>query len=177
MIRKDNFLFRRPTIQDAHHLLVLKNDPESAFLLGGIHKEYTLDDILSWIDFHNNRDDEIVLVVEDTIVGKLIGHVGLYKIDRIARKTEYGILIANNDYKGRGVGTLCTKCLTEYAFNALKMHKVTAEVLSENKASIAMFTKCGYSVDGILRDDIFKNDRYYDVYTMSILNNEQIKSM
>lgn len=172
MIEVGNYLLRRPILQDAEQLLVLKNDKSSAYLLGGVHSEYSLDDIMRWIEFHNGRKDELVLVVEDTSCSKLIGHVGLYKIDEVAKKTEYGILIADRDYKGRGVGTLCTKSLTKYAFEELGMHKVTAEVLTENKASVGMFTKCGYKIDGTLRDDVYKNGRYYDVYSMSILKDE-----
>ncbi len=175
MIKAGKLIFRRPTVEDIGQLLVLKNDEESALLLGGVHSEYSYEDIERWIEFHNGRNDELVLVVEDSLKNKLIGHVGLYKIDTVARKTEYGILIADKDYKGRGIGTLCTLTLTNYAFKDLGMHKVTAEVLTENKASVAMFTKCGYTIDGTLRDDVFKNGRYYDVYTMSILQDEDNK--
>ena len=173
MIEVGNLLLRKPTLQDAEQLLILKNDKDSAFFLGGIHPEYCLDDIIRWIDFHNEKKDELVLVVEDRACSKLIGHVGLYKIDEIAKKTEYGILIADKDYKGKGVGTVCTMCMTNYAFDKLGMHKVTAEVLTENKASVALFKKCGYSVDGVLRDDVYKNNRYYDVFSFSILNTER----
>jgi RimJ/RimL family protein N-acetyltransferase len=64
--------------------------------------------------------------------------------------------------------------MVDYAFDVLGMHKVTAEVLTENKASEAMFKKCGFSIDGILRDDCFKNNRYYDVFSMSVLKEERI---
>lgn len=175
MIKAKELIFRKPTADDIDQLLVLKNDEESALLLGGVHSEYSREDIARWIEFHNGRNDELVLVVEDSLEDKLIGHVGLYKIDTIARKTEYGILIADKDYKGRGIGTLCTRTITNYAFNELGMHKVTAEVLTENKASVAMFTKCGYTIDGTLRDDVYKNGRYYDVYAMSILKDEFAK--
>ena len=62
--------------------------------------------------------------------------------------------------------------MVDYAFQTMGMHKVTAEVLSENAPSIAMFKKCGFSVDGCLRDDVYKNGRYYDVLAMSILKDE-----
>ena len=62
--------------------------------------------------------------------------------------------------------------MLKYAFQTLGMHKVTAEVLSENAPSVAMCKKCGFSVDGCLRDDVYKNGRYYDVLTMSILIEE-----
>lgn len=170
MLKCDNLLFRRPTLDDVEEICVLKNNKKAAFLLGGIYREYSSEDIVNWINFHNANEDEVLLVVEDTSVEKLIGHVGLYKIDRTAKKTEFGILIADDNSRGKGYGTKCTSTMVNYAFKVLGMHKVTAEVLSENIASLAMFKKCGFLVDGCLRDDVYKNNRYYDVLCMSILN-------
>lgn len=175
MLSYDHLLYRRPTLDDAAAIMQLKNNEKAALLLGGIHHSYTLEDIVRWIDFHNNHPDELLLVIEDTLSGKLIGHVGLYKIDRIAKKTEYGILIADDESRGKGYGTMSTKLMVGYAFNALGMHKVTAEVLSENVQSLAMFKKCGFSVDGRLRDDVYKNNRYYDVLSLSILSSDYPK--
>ena len=175
MLTCDNLHFRRPVLEDANALCELKNNAKAAYLLGGIHRTYTVDDIVNWINFHNNNPDEILLVVEDISADKLIGHVGLYKIDKLAKKTEFGILLADDNSRGKGYGTKSTRLMVDYAFNTLGMHKVTAEVLSENAPSIAMFNKCGFSVDGRLRDDVFKNNRYYDVLTMSVLADEYLK--
>ena len=175
MLTCDNLFFRRPTRDDAAEICELKNNEKAAQLLGGVHHSYSVADIERWIDFHNNNPEEVLLVVEDTERGKLIGHVGLYKIDNVAKKTEYGILLADDESRGKGYGTKSTKMMIDYAFNKLGMHKVTAEVLSENAASIAMFKKCGFSIDGCLRDDIFKNDRYYDVLSMSLIESEYRK--
>lgn len=172
MLKCDNLFFRRPVMDDVETIRNLKNNEKAALLLGGIHRQYSSEDIVNWINFHNNNPEEVLLVVEDTTAGKLIGHVGLYKIDAIAKKAEYGILIADDDSRGKGYGTKCTSLMVDYAFTKLGMHKVTAEVLSENAASIAMFKKCGFQVDGCLRDDVYKNNRYYDVLCMSIINNK-----
>lgn len=176
MLTCNHLLYRRPTLNDAAALLQLKNNEKAALLLGGIHHSYTFEDIVQWIDFHNNHPDELLLVVEDTLSGKLIGHVGLYKIDRVAKKTEYGILIADDESRGKGYGTLSTKLIVDYAFKVLGMHKVTAEVLSENVPSLAMFKKCGFSIDGRLRDDVYKNNRYYDVLSLSILSSDHLEN-
>ena len=172
MLECDSLLFRRPELRDASTLLVLKNNKKAAGLLGGVYHEYTLQDIENWIVFHNENKDEVLFVVEDKISSRLIGHVGLYKIDRVAKKTEYGILLADDNSRGKGYGTKCTQTMVKYAFDVLGMHKVTAEVLSENAPSLAMFKKCGFAIDGCLRDEVFKNDRYYDVMSLSILANE-----
>ena len=172
MLEIDNLAFRRPEMADVKEIQNLKNNEKAAHLLGGVFHPYTTEDIERWINFHNNNPEEVLLVVENKTTGMLIGHVGLYKIDRIAKKTEYGILLADDESRGRGYGTKATKLMVDYAFQTLGMHKVTAEVLSENAPSIAMFKKCGFSVDGCLRDDVYKNGRYYDVLTMSILKED-----
>lgn len=172
MLTCDNLYFRRPTQDDAAVICELKNNRKAAMLLGGIYHPYTIDDIRAWVDFHNNNPEEVLFLVEDLTIGKVIGHVGLYKIDRIAKKTEFGILIADDNSRGKGYGVKSTNLMVNYAFNELGLHKVTAEVLSENAPSIAMFKKCGFSIDGCLRDDVFKNNRYYDVLTLSVLRTE-----
>lgn len=175
MLNVGNLILRRPTIDDAKALCVLKNNEEAAYLLGGIFHYYSYEDIENWIVFHNNHPDEVLLVIEDSNRGKLLGHVGLYKIDKIAKKTEVGILIADDESRGKGYGSKITNVIVDYAFNTLGLHKVTAEVIKENVPSVAMFKKCGFSIDGCLRDDIYKNDRYYDVLSMSILDNERVR--
>lgn len=173
MLKSDNLFFRKPLLEDAEEIQRLKNNEKAALLLGSVHHNYSHEDIINWINFHNNNPDEVLLVVEDRSVSRLIGHIGLYKIDRVAKKTEYGILLADDNSRGKGYGTKCTCTMVNYAFDELGLHKVTAEVLSENAPSIAMFKRCGFSIDGCLRDEVFKNGRYYDVLTMSILSNER----
>ena len=165
-----NLVFRRPEKADATILLELKNNKEAAYWLGGIHHQYTIEEIDRWIEFHNGNTEEVLLVIEDKTVGRLIGHVGLYKIDQVAKKTELGILIADDNSRGKGYGTLITKAMVEYAFEVLQLHKVTVEVLLGNIPSMKMFKKCGFTIDGCLRDDVYKNDQYYDVLCMSIIN-------
>jgi len=174
MIEIGNLILRKPTQTDVEELFVLKNNEKAAFLLGGVFHQYTKEDISRWIDFHNGNKEELLFVIFDKVEGRLIGHAGFYKIDQIARKAEYGILIADDNSRGKGFGTLCTNMMIDYAFNTIGMNKVTAEVLDENKASAAMFKKCGFRVDGVLRDDIYKNGRYYDVFSMSILKKDRL---
>lgn len=61
VLKVDNLLFRRPCLNDVEDLLAVKNDNEAALLLGGVHHQYTEEDIVNWIEFHNTKDDEVVL--------------------------------------------------------------------------------------------------------------------
>ena len=167
----DNLGFRKPNLSDVEDLMAVKNDDDSALLLGGLHRHYTADDIKDWINFHNSNEDEVVFVMVDMESGHVIGHVGIYKIDTRVKKAEYGILIGCKDARGKGWGKKATTFMTEYAFNELGLHKIKALVLKDNLPSYYMFKKCGYVDEGVLVDENFKNDRYYDVVMMAAFDN------
>ena len=114
---------------------------------------------------------EAVFVIVDTESGHVIGHAGIYKIDKRIRKAEYGILIGTKNARGKGYGTIITNTISEYGFSVLGLHKIKALVLKENLPSYYMFKKCGYEDEGVLKDENFKNDRYYDVVIMSRFEN------
>lgn len=160
---------RKPTYADVQDLIEIKNNKESAMLLGGsISKPYTEDSIKEWIDFHNNRDDEALFVICDK--GKTIGHIGLYKINKQSRNAEIGILIGSPNLHGKGYGTQSTMALTKFGFKELGLHRITALVLEENTGSCKMFEKCGYKQEGLLIDKTFKNERFYNVVILSAIN-------
>lgn len=171
ILQVDNLSFRKPCLNDVDDLMMVKNDSESALLLGGVHHHYTKEDIINWINFHNSQEDEAVFVIVDTDTGHVIGHAGIYKIDKRIRRAEYGILLGIKSARGKGWGTKITKAISDYGFNKLGLHKIKALVIKENLPSYHMFKKCGYVDEGILVDENFKNGRYYDVVIMSRFEN------
>ncbi len=163
----DSLLFRKPCNDDIEDLLAVKNDEEAALLLGGIHHQYTKEDIQKWIEFHNSQDDEAVFVIVDLNTKHVIGHAGIYKIDKRIRKAEYGILIGTKSARGKGYGTKITNAITDYGFKTLGLHKIKVLVLKDNLPSLFMCKKCGFIEEGTLVDENFKNGRYYDVVIMA----------
>ena len=166
----DTLGLRLPEETDISDLLSVKNDKEAALLLGRTHGEYTEDDIKKWIAFHTGREDEVVMVIVDLLTNSVIGHAGLYKIDKVSRKAEYGILIGNGDFRGRGIGKKVTTFMYEYAFSKLELQKVKAIVLSDNIASHRMLLRCGFVEEGLLKRETFKNERFYDSYLLAKFN-------
>lgn len=169
MIQVDDSLYlRKITYEDVQALIEIKNNKESALLLGGTPKHFDEDSMKAWIDFHDNREDEGVFLICDE--GKPIGHIGIYQINNQSHNAEIGILIGNPSQHGKGYGTKSTKALVEYAFKKLGLHRITAMVLEENVASCKMFEKCGFIREGLLIDKTYKNNRYYNVVVLSIIN-------
>lgn len=167
MIKVDHYLLRKPNAQDISDLLNLKNDEESAYLLGGEHRKYSRLDIEHWISFHNAQEDELVLVMQDLESGVVFGHLGLYKINLATKTAEFGILIANANFRGKGLGVILTNAFIEYVFENIAIEKIHALVLHENLASIGMFSKCGFIKMQTLLNGKRKNDKDYDIVVMT----------
>lgn len=177
MITLSNIIsLRKPEYRDIADLLLVKNNNNAKYLLGGNRdNDYTSEDIKNWIDFHNNRSDEILYVIYECINQCVIGHVALYNIDNIVKKAEFGILIGNEMAMGKGYGSLCLKYMLSLAFNELNLNRIELNLLSENIPAFKLYEKYGFKTEGLLRSAQYKNNRYYDIMLMSILKNEYVK--
>ena len=103
---------------------------------------------------------------------EFIGTAGLYVINWVARTAEFRIFIGAKGRWGQGIGTEVTKLVLDYAFNKLNLQMVWLGVNVENKAAVRVYEKAGFVHEGRLRRVQYRNGRYYDVYRMSILQEE-----
>lgn len=116
--------------------------------------------------------NNVVLIIEDKETNRPIGFGGIYDIHPTARKAEFRILIGEKDYWTKGYGTETIELLTFYCFDRLNLNRVWLGVTDENKAAVRAYEKAGYKVEGVLRQDIYRNSRYYNSIRMSILREE-----
>lgn len=105
-------------------------------------------------------------------------HIGNIKIDPINFKHkigEYGILIGDSNFWGKGYAFEASKGLIDYYFNNHILRKITLGVISENKAAISLYKKLGFEVEGIYKKHIVYDKIEYDVLRMAIFNNQKWK--
>ena len=172
-MESEEFLLRKPNIdKDVSDLYKVKNNKETAKYLGGNTPKYTEHDIVNWIAYHNNCENEELFIIEDKVRKKVIGHIGLYNIDLRLKSAEYAILIGNNEYIGRGVGRKVTGLILQYAFKELKLNRIYLSLISENLSAYNLYLKMGFKKEGCLRQSILKKENYYDSILMALLKKE-----
>jgi RimJ/RimL family protein N-acetyltransferase len=94
-----------------------------------------------------SRDMEVAVVLREG--GEIIGEVGLYDIDWIARNGETGSWIYKAEHRGSGYGTEAKLLLLEYAFERLGMNMLWSWVKEANPRSQAALRKQGYRDAGV----------------------------
>ena len=122
----------------------------------------------------SNKDNFINLALFDRSDKNetYIGSVGLKKIDLENKNAELTIVIGNKDYRGRGYGQEALYVICRYGFKNFKLRKIYLHVISHNISAIKAYEKFGFHHEGIKRDHIFQNNKFYDEIIMGIIVNE-----
>ena len=124
-----------------------------------------------------NNPAEVELAIVDRETDRHIGVTGLHAINAISRSAEFRILIGAREFWGRGYGTEATELMVAYGFEILNLHKVWLGVNGENVAAVRSYENTGFVREGELRDEIYRNRRYYNVVRMSVLRDEYERLM
>ena len=118
----------------------------------------------------STRDIELLLLERKDDIA--LGVAGLYGINPVAHSAELRMLIGEKSYWGKGYATEATQLLLAYAFEVLNLHKVYLGVNAAQGNAVRVYEKAGFVREGRLRDEIYRNGRYYDAIRMSILKSE-----
>jgi len=103
-------------------------------------------------------------------------HIGNIKIDPISIKHglgEYGILIGDKNEWGKGYGKEASRRIIDYFFHEeYKLRKITLGVVAKNTNAVALYKNIGFVVEGVYKNHVQYDDKYYDVVRMAIFNPE-----
>ena len=98
--------------------------------------------------------------------GEQIGLVDLFDFDPKHLRAGIGIILLNPSDRNKGLGNEVLSLFLNYAFEALELHQVFANILEENEASVHLFEKHGFEKVGLKKDWVrwggsFKNELLY----------------
>lgn len=103
---------------------------------------------------------------------KNIGYCGLSNISLSNKNAEYFILIGDNEFWGKGIGTAVGKKVLYYGFEQLRLNRIWLTVSSLNAGAIKSYQKLGFKKEGIMREASFRDSKYHDKIVMGILKKE-----
>jgi RimJ/RimL family protein N-acetyltransferase len=153
--------------QYANNWNVARNLPDS------VPHPYTIDDAHRWIAA-NLPADGPVLVFAITLSGEPIGDIRLVpKADVYRCCAELGYWLGEPLW-GHGFATEAVGAIVQYAFAALPdITTIQARHFAANPASGKVLRKCGFHLDGWLRQAAVKRGVVDDVLVYSLLRSEQ----
>lgn len=110
----------------------------------------------------------LVAVVE----GKVVGQLGLHlSSGRRVHVASLGMMV-HDDFQGHGVGSALMQAAIELAENWLNISRIELEVYTDNTIAQGLYQKFGFQIEGILRDQAYRDGRFVDAYLMARIREE-----
>lgn len=104
---------------------------------------------------------------EDRMIGKCI----LFRFDEANHRAEIGYIL-NREYWRRGLMRQALEVVIDFAFDTLKLHRIEADVDTENTSSIAILEKLGFKREGLFRERWFVYDEWQDSVMLGLLEQD-----
>ena len=95
-----------------------------------------------------------------------------YRINPENNCVTGGHYLIDEEYQFMGYGVIMSYFIGVIDFDVLKCRKNYGEIISKNKRLIAMNKKMNVTLEGILRDHVSIDGKYYDVYCYGCLRSE-----
>jgi RimJ/RimL family protein N-acetyltransferase len=118
------------------------------------------------------RDEQRHIFGIETLDGRLIGNIGLENINWKDSNAALGIVIGEKEYWDEGYGTEAIISLLDFVFREMNIHRVYLRVFEDNHRAIRCYEKCGFKLEGRLREAHFSDGEYCDELVMGILRGE-----
>jgi RimJ/RimL family protein N-acetyltransferase len=102
---------------------------------------------------------------------RVIGEVGIFLPAQPRSKGDIGWSL-HPDYHGQGYATEAAQALLSYAFQVLKLHRVTAGCDTRNTASVRLMERLGMRREAHYLQSVFQNNAWRDEYAYALLRDE-----
>jgi len=149
------------------------NDPVISHYVGGFSFPVSKSQQRRWYESALNDDKNIRLIVETKDDNRVIGLTGLWQIDWVNRHALTALKLGADNIRGKGYGTDAIMTLMSYAFYQVGLNRLWGEILPFNVGSYkAYVTKCGWMVEGIYRQHVYRDGRFYDQMRVAVLKED-----
>lgn len=167
-IEGERIYLRSLAVEDATEEYVswLRDEEVNQFL--EVHfSKHTLESVRETIKKVSQESNYLFLAIVRKDNNKHIGNIKLGPIDLHHKVSDQGIMIGDRNSWGRGYATEAFKLVADYAFQVLKLHKMTSGVYESNIGCIKSIIGAGYHEEGRRKYQLFHNGKYEDCVLMA----------
>lgn len=159
-------------MDDTEHIVRWRNEP-SVLTNFVYRKPLRREDHETWMKTRVATGEVVQYIIQIRASEKKIGSVYFRDIDLENKSAEFGIFIGEEEERGKGYGTEATALFAEYGFTELNLHRVFLRVFEYNHQAITCYEHAGFAREGVFRDMVYIDGRFYNMVFMARLNPSQ----
>jgi diamine N-acetyltransferase len=114
-------------------------------------------------------DKSLRLMIVEKENKETIGTIDIFDFDAHHKRAGVGILIAEKDFRNKGLAKESLKILIKYCSDILFINQLYCHISLSNSNSLELFKNAGFSISGTLKqwNRISKNE-FEDVYVLQL---------
>lgn len=150
---------------DSEYLRLLDSDPPRLWS----EKKFK-----DWFEKDLEKDDpnEFFFVIKPLESEQPIGFTAIFDLHWNHGDALLAIALGEREWWGKGYGTDALQTMLRYAFQELNLRRMTLIVFEYNARAIRSYEKCGFVMEGRVREAMQREGRRWDWYIMGILREE-----
>ncbi len=169
---KDGFILRSIRAEDAEAYWEQGFGVDSEVdRLTGSRSDFTREEVLAYFRNCLEAEDraDFLIIGPD---GRILGESVVNEIDWKTRCGNFRIAIFRSDNCGKGIGSWAVRMTRDFAFEALRLHRLELDVFSFNPRAVRAYEKAGFRREGVRREAVLDGAAYGDDVLMAILEDE-----
>lgn len=146
------------------------NDPETTRFILKAEGNITIDSLFLFTKTMIESDSNyfFAVLLKDGL--RHVGNVRLGPIDFELKQSKFGIMIGENDLRGRGVGTEAVELIKSFCFDELNLDRLHFPVVKEYKPAMRLYKKTGFICLGEMETAFEKNGCSFALVEFSMEN-------
>lgn len=133
---------------------------------------YDLKTLESFIWEHKHKKTLFwAIIFKET--GEHIGNIKIDPIDSISKTGEYGILMGDKRFWGKGLAKEASFAVIDFCFNKLNLEKITLGVIEDNVNAVNLYQKMGFIITSRKIKYGVYNNKSCDLLRMAYKRNNQ----
>ncbi len=170
---KNGYTIRFAQASDAERYYLQNYNPldKETARLTGCKENFSKAEVISFF-LKSIRDKDRCFFLIISPDNRIIGETVINEIDSHTNSANFRICIFQSSEQGKGIGTWAVEATRDFAFEILKLHRLSLDVFSFNTRAEKCYLKAGFKREGVLRDAVLNGNEYADDILMSILENE-----
>lgn len=117
-----------------------------------------------------DKDEGLLVMLDAT--DRIVGHIEFFRAVPYWDAYELSYQLYDLGDAGRGYTTEAVQLLVDYLFDTKPRHRIHLVILPDNGASRRIAEKCGFTLEGTIREPFFHRGRNVDVLMYSLLRTD-----
>lgn len=147
------------------------NDPDVIKNFQNFGKKITREEELGFLQKLIDSDSDCVFSLYSSQTGEYLGQGGINQISWANKLGRLSIFITPAQ-SGKGYAQSAIAEILAHAFEVLELNKVWLMVYATNDKGQHLYSKLGFSQEGLLREEYYWNGVFHDIMRMGILRSE-----